>query len=68
MKTNLPKSKRLRFAVYVFHIYILLGILAMRWQVELSSLGAYVAATSLPLLGYILGDTFRKSDLTDIEK
>ena len=68
MKSGMPKSKRLRFAVYVFHVYMALGVFGIVKQTDLTALGTFCALTSFPLLAYILGDTFRPSNLTDINK
>lgn len=68
MKATLPKSKRLRFSIYVFHVFVLMGVYAMQLNYSLNELAVYMTATAIPLITYVLGDTFRKSDLTDIDK
>ena len=66
--TLLPKSKRLRFSVYVFHIFVGIGFYGIYKGADLSQLAIYLTAVAIPLVGYILGDTFRPSNLTDIDK
>lgn len=66
--TELPKSKRFRFAFYAFHVYIIIGVVAMYKQADLVSLGTYLLMITTPVALYILGDTFRPSNLSDLNK
>jgi hypothetical protein len=63
-----PKSKRFRFAFYAFHFYMITGILAAWQGWDLNALALFFTATSIPIVGYIVGDSLRQSDLTDLEK
>jgi hypothetical protein len=65
MKATLPKSKRLRFSIYVFHIFVFMGMYAMKLNYSLNELAVYMTATAIPLITYVLGDTLRKSDNTN---
>ena len=56
------KRKRFKFAIYTMHVFILIGIYAIRNDVDLTALGVYLGATAIPLVAYILGDSLRKSD------
>jgi len=57
------KSKRLRIAILAFFIYIILGIITLFTDSSaLSGMGIYVGSTSLPILVYILGESFRPSN------
>jgi hypothetical protein len=56
------KNKRLKFAFYTLHLMVAVGILGMYWGVDLGALGVYMAVTAIPLVAYILGETFRPSN------
>jgi hypothetical protein len=43
------------------HLLFLVGILAMYWRADLNGLSAYMAVTTIPLVAYILGETYRPS-------
>lgn len=66
--TLLPKSKRLRFAVYTLHLFVAIGVYGIYKGADLNSLAVFLTAVAIPLVGYIIGDTFRPSNLTDINK
>jgi hypothetical protein len=68
MDLKLPKSKRLRFAIYTFHVYIILGIFGVIMGANLADLGVFCSTTSIPLIAYILGDSYRPSKLENIEE
>lgn len=59
---KIHRSKRLRFSIYVFHVFIFIGIFAIVKNYNLSDLAVYMSATAIPLVAYVLGDTFRKSE------
>ena len=65
---RLPKSKRLRFAVYTLHLFVGMGVYGIYKEVDLSQLAIFLTAVAIPLVAYILGDTFRSSNLEDINK
>ena len=67
MKTTLPKSKRLRFSVAVIIANFAIGVYGILKGADLSALGSFLALSNTPLYAYILGDTFRKSDLSNID-
>lgn len=60
MKT-LPNSKRLRFAVYTMHLLVVVGLIGMKWGVDMAGLAAYMGVTTIPLVAYILGETYKPS-------
>jgi hypothetical protein len=68
MPNSLPKSKRLRFAVYTIHLLVAVGIYGMRIGADFAGLSAYMAVTTIPLVAYILGDSLRPSNTNDIDK
>lgn len=65
---KLPKSKRLRFAIYTLHLLVAVGVFGIYKNADLNGLAAYMAVTSIPLVAYILGDSFRPSNTSDINK
>ena len=62
MPNKMPPSKRLRFAIYVFHVFVGIGIYGIAKGADMAGLGAYLAATAIPLIAYVLGETYRKSE------
>ena len=62
MKLDKLKRKRLKFSVYAFHILVLMGLYGINKGVDLVALSVYMAATCIPVLSFILGDTLRKSE------
>lgn len=68
MKASMPKSKRLRFSVWVIVANFLIGILGIFQGADLQALGIFLAMSNAPLYAYVLGDSFRASNLTDINK
>jgi len=65
---NLPKSKRLRFSVWVIVANFAIGVLGILKGADLQALGVFLALSNAPLYAYVLGDSFRPSNLTDINK
>ena len=65
---NVPKSKRLRFSIAVIIANFAIGAFGIIKGSDLAALGTFLALSNTPLYAYILGDTIRKSDLTDINK
>ncbi len=65
---TLPKSKRLRFSIAVIIANFAIGIFGIIKGADLSALGTFLALSNTPLYAYILGDSFRPSNLKDIEK
>lgn len=66
---KLPKSKRLRFAIYVFHILLIIGVWAYNSNPEhIQGFAVFLGVTTIPLIAYILGDTYRPSNIDDINK
>lgn len=68
MKVTVPKSKRLRFAIWVIVVNFLMGGFGIYHGADLQALGMFLALSNAPLYVYILGDTNRPSNLTDINK
>ena len=59
-------SKRLRISIIAFFIYIIIGILTLFIDSKaLTGMGVYIGSTSLPILVYILGESFRPSNKTN---
>jgi len=59
----MTKSKRLKITMVVFVIYIIIGCAAYCINAQyIGAFGGYMAATSLPVLGYLFGETYRKSE------
>lgn len=65
---RLPKSKRLRFAAIVIGINFLTVWVGMYFNADLVALGTCLLMINSPLYVYILGDSFRSSNLEDIKK
>ena len=65
---KLPKSKRLRFSVWVIVMNFAIGALGVYKGTDMQALGIFLALCNTPLYAYILGDSFRPSDLSDINK
>lgn len=65
---KLPKSKRLRFSVWVIVANFLIGAYGIHAGADLQALGVFLALSNAPLYAYVLGDSFRPSNLTDINK
>ena len=65
---NLPKSKRIRFSVWVIVANFAIGVLGILKGADLQALGVFLALSNAPLYAYVLGDSFRPSNLTDINK
>jgi hypothetical protein len=65
---NIPKSKRLRFSAIVIAANFIIGCLGIIYESDLTALGTFLALANTPLYAYILGDTFRASNLNDINK
>jgi hypothetical protein len=63
---KLPKSNRFRFALYTLHLLCVIGIWGVYRGADLNGLAAYMAVTVIPLVAYILGETYRPS--TNIKK
>jgi hypothetical protein len=65
---TLPKSKRLRFALYTMHLLVVVGMYGMHIGADLTGLAVYMTVTVIPLVAYITGDSLRPSNLNDINK
>lgn len=65
---KLPKSKRLRFSIWVIVANFAIGALGILKSADLTALGTFLALSNTPLYAYILGDTFRASNTNDIDK
>jgi hypothetical protein len=59
---TIPKSKRFRFSIYTLHLMVAVGILGMILKADLAGLSSYMAVTAIPLVAYILGESFRPSN------
>lgn len=57
------ENKRIKSAWVVFGINVILFTLGMFKQVGLTDLGVGLAAANMPVLVYILGESFRPSKL-----
>ena len=68
MRAQLPKSKRLRFSIAVIVSNFVIGIIGIIYQADLQALGVFLALSNAPLYAYVLGDTFRPSDLKDLNR
>ena len=65
---TLPKSKRLRFSIAVIVANFVIGIIGIIKGADLTALGTFLALCNTPLYAYILGDSFRPSNLKNIEE
>jgi len=65
---KLPKSKRLRFSTAVIVANFIIGGFGIYHNADLQALGIFLALSNSPLYVYILGDSFRPSNVTDINK
>ena len=65
---RLPKSKRLRFAAIGLGINFLTVWGGMYFNAELVALGTCLLMINSPLYVYILGDSFRPSNVEDINR
>jgi len=65
---KLPKSKRLRFSIWVIVANFIIGAYGLYIGADLQALGVFLALSNAPLYAYVLGDSFRPSDLSDINK
>ena len=62
MKLKLPKSKRYRISIYTMISLMVIGILGFIYDpMHIDNLGAYMIATVMPIIGYVLGESFRPS-------
>jgi hypothetical protein len=59
---KIPQSKRFRFSIYTLHLMVAVGILGMILKTDLAGLSSYMAVTAIPLVAYILGESFRPSN------
>jgi len=67
-KIKLTKSKRFWFSMIVFAICITAFILGVKWGSDPIALGTGITMLSAPLLGYLLGETFRPSGTVNGKK
>lgn len=65
---KLPKSKRLRFSIAVIIANFIIGTIGIYQNADLQALGVFLALSNAPLYTYVLGDTFRASNVTDINQ
>ncbi len=65
---KLPKSKRLRFCIAVIIVNFILGIMGMLTGANLLMLGGFLSLSNTPLYVYVLGDSYRPSNLKDINQ
>ncbi len=63
---RLPKSKRLRFCIAVIIVNFIMGIVGMLFGINLLTLGGFLSLSNSPLYVYVLGDSYRPSNLKDI--
>jgi len=61
MKVLFTKSKRQRLAYIMIGMWFVMGIVAIVFESNLTELAAYYSAGSVPVLGYIWGETSRPS-------
>lgn len=61
MNNLFTKSKRQTLAYVMIGIWFVLGIVAIVFEASLTELAAYYSAGSVPVLGYIWGETSRPS-------
>jgi hypothetical protein len=65
---KLPKSKRLRFSIAVIIANFIIGFFGIYKNADLTALGTFLALSNTPLYAYILGDSFRPSNLKNIDE
>ena len=63
---KLPKSKRLRFSIAVIIANFIIGVIGILYGANLLTLGAFLSLSNSPLYIYVLGDSYRPSNLKDI--
>ena len=61
MSSLFTKSKRQRLIYIMISIWFIMGIVAIVFEASLVELSAYYSAGSVPVLGYIWGETSRPS-------
>ena len=61
MSSLFTKSKRQRLIYVMIAIWFIMGIVAIVYEASLAELAAYYSAGSVPVLGYIWGETSRPS-------
>ena len=61
MSNLFTKSKRQTLVYVMIGIWFVLGIVAIVFEASLTELAAYYSAGSVPVLGYIWGETSRPS-------
>lgn len=64
MSNLFTKSKRQTLIYIMIGIWFVLGIVAIVFEASLTELAAYYSAGSVPVLGYIWGETSRPSGTT----
>tara|TARA_R110000744_G_scaffold168571_1_gene286297 strand:+ start:25999 stop:26217 length:219 start_codon:yes stop_codon:yes gene_type:complete len=62
------KSKRFAMIIYVMIAWFIFGILAIIYRADLGGLSAYFASLSPFIIGYIYGETKRKSEICKCKK
>jgi hypothetical protein len=65
---KLPKSKRLRFTAVGLGVNFITVWIGVYFNVDLVALGTCLSLINAPLYVYVFGDSFRPSNLTDIDK
>lgn len=60
-KIKLPKSKRLRVALFAFMINSILYCYGMFKEVDLAGLGAGLALINAPIMAYLGAESFKPS-------
>jgi hypothetical protein len=63
-----PKSKRFRFSLVVIAVNFLLGGMGMYLKADLVQLGTFLVMSNSPLYVYILGESYRPSNLKNTEQ
>jgi hypothetical protein len=57
------KLKRFKFSIIVIIANFIIGAFGIYHTADLTALGTFLALSNTPLYAYILGDSFRPSEL-----
>jgi hypothetical protein len=68
MPTQYAKNKRFRFSIWVIVANFVIGAFGIWHGADLNALGVFLALSNAPLYAFVLGDTFRPSDVDQLKK
>jgi hypothetical protein len=62
------KNKRFKFSIWVIVANFMIGMFGIWHGADLTALGVFLALSNTPLYAFVLGDTFRPSDVDQFKK